>query len=138
MDGLSGAASGIHTPGSFGGTQLISAGMAVVSLAVQLAKGLIELYDFWGSVRDAPEEVCEMLKDLQMLSNILNELITRKDPSPHVSDALEHCYTKIEVHIPISLFHLKEQRSVLFLFLFFLLLFPFLLLLTVLVSYFEV
>src|SRR4051812_7943876 len=69
--------------------------MAVISLAVQLAKGFIELYDFWGSVREAPEEVGEMLKDLQMLSSILNELITRNDPSPHVKDALEHCDAKV-------------------------------------------
>jgi hypothetical protein len=71
--------------------------MAVVSLALQLAGGFIQLYDFWGTVQDAPHEVSEMLMDLKLLSRILNELINRKDPSPHVKDALEHCDAKVEV-----------------------------------------
>jgi len=86
-------------------TLLTCAGMAMISLAVKLAKGLIELYDFWGSVREAPEEVGEMLKDLQMLSNILNELITQKDPSTHVKDALEHCDTKVEACLLVNPFN---------------------------------
>jgi hypothetical protein len=75
--------------------------MAVVSLALQLAGGIIKLYDFWGTVQDAPQEVTEMLMDLRLLSRILNELVSRKDPSPHVKDALEHCDTKVEVR-PVS------------------------------------
>jgi hypothetical protein len=69
----------------------------VVSLALQLAKGFIDLYDFWGSVKDAPEEVADILLDLRMLSRLLDELTMRKDPSPHVRDALEHCGTKVDV-----------------------------------------
>jgi hypothetical protein len=76
--------------------------MAVVSLALQLAGGLIKLYDFWGTVQDAPHEVSEMLMDLKLLSRILNELVNRKDPSPHVKDALEHCDTKVEARTPFS------------------------------------
>jgi hypothetical protein len=79
--------------------------MAVISLTAQLAKGLLELYDFWVAVRDAPQEVAHMLSDLKMLSNILNELITRKDPSPHVKDALEHCDMKVEGCLLISPFN---------------------------------
>lgn len=71
--------------------------MAVISLALQLAGGFIKLYDFWGTVQDAPQEVGDMLLDLKLLSRILNELVYRKDPSPHVKDALEHCDTKVEV-----------------------------------------
>ncbi|EPE27940.1 Ankyrin repeat-containing protein [Glarea lozoyensis ATCC 20868] len=71
--------------------------MAVISLAVQLAGGIIQLYDFWGSIRDAPSEVAEMLSGLKMLSNILNELVTQKNPSQHVRDALEHCDMKVQL-----------------------------------------
>lgn len=78
--------------------------MAVVSVALGLAKGLIELYDFWGSIQDAPQEVTEMLSDLKMLSSILNELIARDNPSTHVKDALEHCEMKVEVCLPINPF----------------------------------
>jgi len=62
-------------------------GMAVISLALQLAGGLIKLYDFWGTVQDAPHEVSEMLIDLKLLSRILKEVINRKEPNPHVKDA---------------------------------------------------
>lgn len=69
----------------------------MVSLALQLAGGLIKLYDFWGTVQDAPAEVGEMLMDLKLLSRILNELVNRKDPGTHVQDALEHCDGKVQV-----------------------------------------
>ena len=71
--------------------------MAVISLALQLAGGFIKLYDFWGTVQGAPQEVSEVLVDLKLLSRILNELVKRNDPSPHVKDVLEHCDTKVEV-----------------------------------------
>ena len=69
----------------------------MVSLALQLAGGLIKLYDFWGTVQDAPAEVSEMLMDLKLLSRILNELVNRKDTGTHVQDALEHCDGKVQV-----------------------------------------
>jgi hypothetical protein len=80
-------------------------GIAVISLAVQLGKGLIDLYDFWGSVRDAPHEVADVLVDLKILSNILNELILRKDHGSHVGDALEHCALKVEVCVCVTNMH---------------------------------
>lgn len=74
-----------------------SIGIAVVSLALQLAGGFIKLYDFWGTVQDAPHEVQEVLIDLKLLSKILDVLVKRNDSSPHVKDVLEHCDTKVEV-----------------------------------------
>ena len=71
--------------------------MAFISLAIQIGGGFIKLYDFWGTVRDAPQEVSEIVLDLKLLSRILNELVNRNDPSPHVKDALEHCDAKVEV-----------------------------------------
>ncbi|KAF8846789.1 hypothetical protein BDZ45DRAFT_699723 [Acephala macrosclerotiorum] len=75
--------------------------MAVISLALQLGDGLVKLYDFWGTVQDAPHEVGEMLIDLNLLSKILKELLNREDPSPHVKDVLEHCNSKVEVLLSI-------------------------------------
>jgi len=103
MDGLSAAASGMLSCTTIAHiADLNDSGMAVVSLAFQLAGGLIQLYDFWGTVQDAPHEVNEMLMDLKLLSRILNELVNRKDPSPHVKDALEHCDSKVEVKKPFQ------------------------------------
>jgi hypothetical protein len=85
-------------------------GIAVVSLALQLGAGFIKLYDFWGTVQDAPHEVNEMLLDLKLLSRILNELVNRNDPSPHVKDALEHCDSKVEVSLLLS-YPIRPLRS---------------------------
>lgn len=92
----------------FGKVDISNLGIAVASLALQLAGGLIKLYDFWGTVRDAPHEVSEMLKELKLLSSILDTLVSRKDPSPHVKDALEHCDTKVEVREPSPNLEQKE------------------------------
>jgi hypothetical protein len=102
MDGLSAAASGMIRCPRKRFLYLLRlrshiVGMAVISLALQLAGGCIKLYDFWGSVQDAPREVSEVLVDLKLLSSILNELVKRKNPSVHVKNVLEHCDTKVEV-----------------------------------------
>ena len=58
MDGLSSAASAI----------------SVASLAIQLASSVKELYEFWGTVKEAPEEVRTITTDLKLLSSVLEEI----------------------------------------------------------------
>lgn len=55
MEGLSAAASGI----------------AVVSIAVQLANSIKSLCEFWGSVQDAPDDIRAIVKELGLLSAVL-------------------------------------------------------------------
>ena len=83
MDGLSSAASGI----------------AVVSLAFQLADGVKRLYEFWESVQGAPSDVRSFASDLQLLSSVLADIQTSGgDPSITnlANSALESCKIKIE------------------------------------------
>ena|SRR5436190_5277949 len=75
------------------------AGVAIVSLAIQLTGGFIKLLDFWGTVRDAPGEVNEIVTDLKLLSSILNELVNQNNPSPHVKNTLIHCNNKVNVSL---------------------------------------
>ena len=58
MDGLSGAASG----------------MAVVSLAFQLGERIKQLYSFWLSVKEAPDDINMITTDLSLLSSVLAEM----------------------------------------------------------------
>lgn len=78
MDGLSGAASG----------------MAVVSLAVQLGGSMKQLYDFWGSVKEAPEDVRAITTELKLLWSVLAEMASEEqhaEPDPTLTTALETC-----------------------------------------------
>ena len=79
---------------------LSTAGVAIVSLAIQLTGGFIKLLDFWGTVRDAPDEVNGIVTDLKLLSRILNELVNQNNPSPHVKNTLIHCNNKVKVSLP--------------------------------------
>lgn len=83
--------------------------MAVASLAIQLGSGFIKLYEFWGTVQDAPKEVGQIILDLKLLSRTLNELINRKDPSPFIQDVLTICNDKIEVR-PLRFIDLSSDK----------------------------
>ena len=58
MDGLSAGASGI----------------AVVSIAIQLAESIKRLSDFVGSIQEAPKDIESILFELQMLSGTLDDI----------------------------------------------------------------
>lgn len=88
MDGLSGVASG----------------MAVVSLAVQLGGGIKKLYDFWGSVKEAPDDVRAITSDLSLLSSALAEMALEEQHSgldPTLTAVLEACGDRVNklVHL---------------------------------------
>ena len=78
MDGLSGAASG----------------MAVVSLAFQLGDSLKQLYNFWDSVREAPDDIHTVKKDLWLLSRVLADMakeMQHSGPDQTLTGALKLC-----------------------------------------------
>lgn len=76
MDGLSGVASGF----------------AVASLAVQLAESVKKLYDFWESVKGAPEYFYTIQTDLRLLSTVFERIGREEDLSdPCLRDVLKNC-----------------------------------------------
>ncbi|KAL8905275.1 MAG: hypothetical protein Q9207_002746 [Kuettlingeria erythrocarpa] len=78
MDGLSTAASGL----------------AVVSIAIQLADGIKKLHDFWTSITEAPEEIKESLLELELLSSVLTQIAhdqQRHEPDTTLTNALSGC-----------------------------------------------
>ena len=83
MDGLSAAASGI----------------AVVSIAVQLAESFKKLHDFWKSIKEAPEDIRALSVDLEILSNVLIQIANETqhvEPDATLIAALNGCCVKIK------------------------------------------
>ena len=82
MDGLSAAASG----------------MAVVSLAVQMAESFKKAHDFWSSIKDAPEDIRIISQDLRLLSSILAQAakeLQHIEPDDVLIAAMEGCSSKV-------------------------------------------
>ncbi len=84
MDGLSVAASGI----------------AVVSVAVQLAESSKKLRDFWKSIKEAPEDIRAISVDLEILSNVLIQIANETqhvEPDATLIAALSGCCVKVKI-----------------------------------------
>ena len=63
------------------GLSAATSGIAVVSVAVQLAESFKKLYDFWKSIKEAPENIRAISVDLEILSNVLVQIA---DEAQHV------------------------------------------------------
>ena len=82
MDGLSAAASGI----------------AVVSIAIQLAESVKKLCDFWDSIKEAPDDVRAISTDLEILSKVLAQIAhesQNQEPDATLVAALQGCSVKV-------------------------------------------
>ncbi len=90
MDGLSAAASL----------------MAVTSLAFQLAHTTKQLFEFWESIQDAPEDIRKIKSDLEFLTKVL-EYIAREarqqSPDHLMESALRLCSDKIDTIMSLTL-----------------------------------
>lgn len=75
----------------------ISSGASVltfVELASTLAIRAKQLYDFWSSVEEAPEDIQAIARDIQLIQDILEE-IAEHDGTKIVRRSLEDCYQKV-------------------------------------------
>ena len=84
MEGLSAAASGI----------------AVVSVAVQLAESFKKLCDFWKSIEEAPENIRAISVDLELLSSVLIQIAHETqhvEPDATLIAALNVCCVKVKM-----------------------------------------
>ncbi|KAG4416838.1 hypothetical protein IFR04_010034 [Cadophora malorum] len=85
------------------GLSVASGAIAVVSLAAQIGSGIKKLCDFWDSVQDSPKEVRTIIKQLNIISHIVNDIregasapqpYSRALTSTHA--ALDSCAESIE------------------------------------------
>ena len=90
MDGLSAAASV----------------MAVTSLAFQLAHTTKQLFEFWESIQDAPEDIRKIKSDLEFLTKVLDHIARearQQSPDPLMESALRLCSEKIDTITSLTL-----------------------------------
>ncbi|MCJ1307305.1 hypothetical protein MMC25_000951 [Agyrium rufum] len=71
---------------------------AVVSLAVQLGENVRKLYEFWQSVKEAPENIQNIASDLELLSSVLSQIahdVQNTIPDHTLIAVLNSCITKV-------------------------------------------
>jgi len=80
------------------GFSTAASAFAVVSVAGQLAVGLKQLHSFWSSLRDAPDDVQSLSKELKLLLTILREIEQseqRYGLNAAATDVLESCGAQV-------------------------------------------
>jgi HJR/Mrr/RecB family endonuclease len=73
---------------------VISSGLGIASFAIQVADSVVKLKDFIDSVREAPEEIKHIIRQIEALSLVLSTCDTEDDEagvSEAVSNATNTC-----------------------------------------------
>jgi len=94
----------------------LTPGFAAVSFAdaaARLARSCSQLYQFWGTLQEAPLTVQFIKTDLRLLQGLLREISVGVELSPPVALALDACNLKVQVR---ELFtgpsHLNTYRNI--------------------------
>ncbi|KAK8104487.1 uncharacterized protein PG998_011520 [Apiospora kogelbergensis] len=91
MDGLSAGASVI----------------AVVGLAGQILTGIKTITDFWGAMQDAPQDIGDTVRELQLLGAVLERMTQTasnlRQVDPLLRTALDSCKYKVDRFVEFSL-----------------------------------
>jgi len=77
---------------------VVASGISIGTLAAQVASSIIKLKSLWNEVRDAPEDIKDLIDEIELLNNILLGL-DEVDPSLTVGleqrqsreECLRHC-----------------------------------------------
>ncbi|KAK8008283.1 hypothetical protein PG991_010834 [Apiospora marii] len=90
MDGLSTAASAF----------------AVVGLAGQILAGIKSITDFWGAMQDAPRDINDTLRELQLLGAVLERMTQTASNLQHIdpllTTALQGCKVKVDQFVEFT------------------------------------
>ena len=76
----------------------LSAAASVIAV-VQLAESFKKLYDFWNSIKEAPEDIRTISVDMHNLSNILSQIANETqhvEPDATLIAALNGCCVKVK------------------------------------------
>ena len=78
------------------GVSAASSVIAVVSVSAQLIKGIKELYNFWKSIEEAPENVRNIVENLTFLSHVLDDIDFKVEQNASVKALLEACVLTVK------------------------------------------
>ena len=69
---------------------VVASGISVASLAIQILENINRVINFCKSIKDAPTDICRILLELQLLSNIVSgiQLVFEKRSLPETSGAM--------------------------------------------------
>ena len=76
----------------------LSAAASVIAV-MQLAESFKKLYDFWNSIKEAPEDIRTISVDMHNLSNILSQIANETqhvEPDTTLIAALNGCCVKVK------------------------------------------
>ena len=78
--------------------EVAASATAIASISIQLADSVKKLIDFWNSVRDAPDDIKDILLDLRLLSTVLNDIECEAQANRHdatLKDVLGSCVSYV-------------------------------------------
>lgn len=76
----------------------MTAGFAVVSVALQLSEVCVKLYLFWESIEEAPQEIAAIKEDLRYLISVFRRIESAGEaPGLCIAEGIRHCRTKVAV-----------------------------------------
>ena len=74
-------------------------GLSAAASVMQLAESFKKLYDFWNSIKEAPEDIRAISVDMQNLSNILSQIANETqhvEPDATLIAVLNGCCVKVK------------------------------------------
>ena len=81
---------------------VVASGISVGSLAIQIIASVQQVLDFWSTIRDAPENVRSLLKELKLLGHLLSEFDRDSEEAqlsttrPIINEATESCQIALD------------------------------------------
>ncbi|CAD6593136.1 MAG: hypothetical protein ASARMPREDX12_006859 [Alectoria sarmentosa] len=82
------------------GLATVASGIAVLTIAVQLAESVKKLCDFWNSIKEAPEDIQAISLDLELLSSVLTRIANETqhvEPDATLVASLNSCCAKVRI-----------------------------------------
>jgi hypothetical protein len=72
---------------------VVASGISIGTLAAQVASSIIKLKSLWNELRDAPDDIKDLIDEAEILNNILLDL---NDDDPSLVIGLEHQQSRVE------------------------------------------
>jgi hypothetical protein len=78
---------------------IVSGAITFATVVAQISKSIIQIKDCWSQIRDAPEELQELISELEIYDLILREIERNKSSGPlaNAIDMSEHSFQSLEI-----------------------------------------
>ena len=82
------------------GISVAGTGLAVVSIALQLADTFLKLHAFWSNIAGAPSDIKDLTLDLSLMRTVLQQIAheaQHAEPDENLVLVMEECQAKISL-----------------------------------------